>query len=146
MAAIQRILSAVDFSETSTAAARRALELARATGAELVFLHALHEPAFSYADGAGYLTPDLIEQFELEMQRRLDAWAQSLAEPGLRMRTRVVHGAPQTALVDAAKDERADLIVLGTHGRTGLGHLLLGSVAERVVRTSPVPVLTVRTK
>jgi nucleotide-binding universal stress UspA family protein len=70
--------------------------------------------------------------------------AEARKNRGLRVRGVLVNGAATTSIVDAAKKLRADVLVLGTHGHSGLDHLLLGSVAERVVRTAPVPVLTVR--
>jgi nucleotide-binding universal stress UspA family protein len=146
MATIRKILSAVDFSETSAEATRHAVALARELHAEVLLLHAIHDPAFSYADGSGYLTPALVEQFEVEMKERLRTLADSYRTPDLTLSTRVVRGAPHEAILETARAENADLIVMGTHGRSGLGHFLLGSVAERVVRTSPLPVLTVRTK
>lgn len=140
----QRIMTPVDFSETSQAAARHAAELASTLGAQLLVVHVLHEPAFVMAYGSGYPSPAVAEQYQNEMRIKLHGAAEALAQPGLKIVTKLEHGVPHESIVSCADAEQADLIVLGTHGRSGISHLLLGSVAERVVRLSKVPVLTIR--
>ena len=142
MAVIKKILSPVDFSDSGAAAVRAAEQLAHDTGAELLLLHVASDPMFALPDG-GYALPRIIEEYEEAVRGRL-----ALLTSGLRsdivVSAKTVHGVPYRAIVDSAVSEQADLIVMGTHGRTGLSHLFLGSVAERVVRTSRVPVITVR--
>ncbi len=142
--AFKRIMTAVDFSETALTAARQAEELARQTGAELQVIHVLHEPAFVMAYGSGYPSPAIAEQYQSEMLTKLHGVAESLSHHGVKVSSKLVHGTPHDAIVSTADTDQIDLIVMGTHGRTGLGHMLLGSVAERVVRLSKVPVMTIR--
>lgn len=144
MSQVRTILSPLDFSEASAQAVQEARALAQATGARLVLMHAVHDPVFAYTDGSGYLTPATIERYESEIKRRLDRVAAQLDAPDLTVETLVQRGIPPQAICDAAERTHADLIVIGTHGRSGLGRWLLGSVAERVLRTAEVPVLTVR--
>lgn len=145
MAAIKRIMTAVDFSETAHVAAQQAEELARSLGAELVVVHVLNEPAFALAEGSGYVSPAVVEEYAAAMKVKLNGIAQALGANGAKVEAKLLHGVPHDAIVSCAQTEKADLLVLGTHGRTGISHLLLGSVAERVVRLSKVPVMTVRT-
>jgi len=145
MAQIKRIMTAVDFSETGQAAASQAAELAQRLGAELVVLHVVNEPAFAVAEGNGYLAPAVVAEYENAMKTKLQGTADALASSGAKVSAKVVRGTPHDAIVSAAESEKVDLIVMGTHGRTGIGQLLLGSVAERVVRLSKVPVMTIRT-
>ena len=140
-----RIMTAVDFSETALAAARKAEELARKLGSELLVTHVLHEPAFVMAYGSGYPSPAIAEQYQAEMRTKLHGVAEDLGKFGVKITTKLVHGTPHEGIVSTAESDRIDLIVMGTHGRTGVSHLLLGSVAERVVRLSKVPVMTIRT-
>jgi nucleotide-binding universal stress UspA family protein len=141
---IRKILNAIDFSEPSARASRDAAELAQTLGAELVVVHVLDEPAFSYADGPGYLTPALAQEYESAMKKRLESAIELVKRPGLKLEGRLVRGSPHNVISEVAEREQADMIVLGTHGRGAIGRLLLGSVAERVLRTSKVPVLTIR--
>ena len=134
------------FSESAHAVARQAAELARKLDAELLLVHVLNEPAFSLAEGNGYAPPSIVEEYEAAMKHKLSQLSESLTGGGTPVRGKVVRGTPHEAIATVAAQDGADLIVMGTHGRTGLSHLLLGSVAERVLRTSPVPVLTVRTR
>ncbi len=143
MAQIKRIMTAIDFSDTAQAAAGQAAELAHSLGAELVVLHVVSEPAFAVAEG--YLPPAVIDEYESAMKTKLHGTAEALASSGAKVTAKLVRGTPHDAIVSAAEAEKIDLIVMGTHGRTGVSHLLLGSVAERVVRLSKVPVMTIRT-
>ena len=78
------------------------------------------------------------------MEETLEKWADAAREKGISVRTLVRTGSPYQEIVDLATDERADLVAMGTHGRSGVSRLLLGSVADRVIRLAPCPVLTVR--
>jgi nucleotide-binding universal stress UspA family protein len=143
MPAIQRILCPVDFSETSERAARYAVALARQLGAGLHFVHAWQMPVYAFPDGAVILGPDVVAQITGELQGSLDALVARHREPELAVEGHLAQGLADREITRLANELDCQLIVMGTHGRTGLPHLFLGSVAERVVRTSPVPVLTV---
>lgn len=139
--AMKEILAATDFSEGSDGALATAIDLARRTGANLHIVHVLENGAdqfpfglASYADRA-----QLIEAIDRELARRR-AWAQ---RDGVNCQTRVVEDGAVLGILLAARDAGADLIVVGTHGRRGIAHALMGSVAEKIVQRAPCPVLTV---
>lgn len=139
------LLHPTDFSECAAHALEHAVRLARRLGASLVLLHVPVETPL-YGEG---LTGATGVREVYESQRRwaeaaLDERAVALRADGLEVRTRVVPGAPWEQIVKVASEERVELIVIGTHGRGTLGRLLLGSVADRVVRLAPCPVVTVR--
>jgi universal stress protein A len=141
----RRILVPHDFSDHATRALRLAAELAAKHRGQLTVLHAITPfspvSAFPAAEEMAWIPPaDLIT----EERRRLEALVKKMLarRRGVRAAVRVVIGDPFQRIVDAARN--ADLIVMATAGRTGLSHLLIGSVAEKVVRHSPVPVLTLR--
>jgi nucleotide-binding universal stress UspA family protein len=142
--AIKKILSPTDFSTTAGAALKQAEGLALATGAEIVLLHVLHEPIFALTEGAGFAPPSIAETYDAAMRKKLEDEADQLRSQGTHVTAKLTRGTPHEAIVEAAEQEHVDLIVIGTHGRRGLSQLLLGSVAERVVRTSTRPVMTVR--
>ncbi len=151
MAELKKVLCPVDLAPQAKGAAEEAASLAKALGAELVLLHVMAEPAFAVGDPllapgelSGYALPALAEEYREEMDRRLQQLGEQLRKAGISVSTMLVRGAPHEAIVNAADAEHADLIVMSTHGRTGLPHLLLGSVTERVVRTARVPVMTLR--
>jgi nucleotide-binding universal stress UspA family protein len=135
-----------DFSRASGAAFTRALAEARANRAELLLVHVL-APVISMA-GEGYVSPSAYQQ----MTEAAEAWARKqmhrlLAKAKtarVRARGMVLEGVAHEQIVRTAKRRRADLIVIGTHGRTGVARFFLGSVAARVTATAPCPVLTVR--
>lgn len=141
---IKRMLVPVDFSTHSLEALAYARRLAQRLGADLLLLHVaepvyLAEPNVVSAD----LTTLLDEQIRIanEQLARISA---DLRKEGRRVRTLVECGVPAQVIVETADNTGTDLIVLATHGRTGLSHMLIGSVAERVVRMARCPVLTVR--
>jgi nucleotide-binding universal stress UspA family protein len=140
MLAIKTLLHPTDFSERSDAAFHLACALARDYGARLVVLHVTTTPAMGYSEG---LLPPDPELFVQEAREQLDR----LNVPGdnVRAERRLVEGDSVTEILRIAQEINADLIVLGTHGRTGLGRLLMGSVAEQVVRRASCPVVTVKT-
>ena len=141
MSDIERILVGIDFSDCSRAALRFAFTLANKLGARVDVLHVLAPPPYVPLDLALWqgMDRDLSSQVLASVEQFVAEAAPGGAETA---RIRVEAGVPYETLVTAA--EEADLVVVGTHGRTGLPHLLLGSVAERVVRLSPCPVVTVR--
>ncbi len=140
----RRILVPHDFSEHATKALRLAAELAAKHRGRLAVLHAITPftpvTAFPAAEEMAWIPPaDMVS----EERRRLEALVtKTLARCRVRANVRVVIGDPFQRIVEAART--ADLIVMATAGRTGLSHLLIGSVAEKVVRHAPVPVLTLR--
>lgn len=142
---IRQILAPTDFSDFSKHALEYAYELARKFGAKLLLLHVVELPAFPIE---GYvpqrvgvpLIEDLKRQWSLELEGILPA-AQGIT---VEIARRVVTGTPYRKIVEIAEAENVDLIVMATRGRTGLSHLVMGSVAERVVRTTSCPVLTIR--
>ncbi len=143
MRAWLKILCAVDFSEGSRLALEDGAELARRFGAELVLVH-VREPTRAVATELEP-SPERLEQEAVELGRKLENWrreAERLA--GREVRAVLVSGPAAAEIVRIAGAERFDLVVAGTHGRTGLGRLLVGSVAERLVRESPCPVLVTK--
>ena len=142
---IRRILCPIDLSETSKPAFEYAVALAAQLGAELELLHVYQLPAYALPEGGLEILAGLEAEIENQLQQQLDAFAKHSTEPSVKITTVLGTGVPYVEIIRAAKQRKADLIVIGTHGRTGLAHLLIGSVAERVVRTSEVPVLSIRT-
>jgi nucleotide-binding universal stress UspA family protein len=142
-----RILVPVDFSAESTRALEYAVALAVKVGGAVELLHVVEDPIASGAWGAdAYVVniPELLEELVADANGRLNAIKARCDAPGLLIKTRVVTGAPARMILGVAEAEHCSLIVMGTHGRSGLSHMLVGSVAERVIRTAPCPVLTVR--
>lgn len=146
MLPIRRILLATDFSQASEAAAVQAVALAADNGAELVIAHAFEPPIRPAVDA--YLIPRIYDEFEAELRSEADRQLAPLVERAqaarVKVRPLVVRGAPDAAICRAAREENADLIVVGTHGRSGIARLFLGSVAARIVSSATCPVLTVR--
>lgn len=143
MTTIKKILCPVDFSEVSLNAARKAAELARQTEASLLLLHVIDQPSY-FLEASGQSGPYMWEDYERTARERLTSLAGRLGDaPSTEVR--VVLGRPPEAIARESQSTESDLVVMGTHGRTGAAHLVLGSVAERVARISPVPVMTVRT-
>lgn len=144
---IQRILFATDFSEPAEHAQRYACELADKLQAELHLLH-VHVPVVMPAMGAptfGYVeSPPIVAEVEGNMLRRLASLLDSEWQANHRVVTAVRVGMTVFEIIRYAEENQIDLIVMGTLGRTGLTHLLLGSVAENVVRKAHCPVFTVR--
>jgi nucleotide-binding universal stress UspA family protein len=145
MAALQHILVANDFGSSSTRAVHLAAELATRFAARLTVLHVVPEPLPMYAVEAP-LPGELAsrEARELAAKHDLDAFLSQLAEHAPLCEGVIRFGDPAREIVAHADETACSLIVVGTHGRKRLARLLLGSVAEAVVRSSPVPVLTVR--
>jgi nucleotide-binding universal stress UspA family protein len=147
MIALKNILVATDFSEPSDAALAYGRALARTFGATLHVVHVVDTvPTLVYgAEAYAVSMPELQQEIEDTARKQLADLLVDNDRPPLPARPVVLtSNAPAAAIVGYAKGERIDLIVAGTHGRGGVAHLLMGSVAERVVRTAPCPVLTVR--
>lgn len=146
MRPISHIMLATDFSESVQAATELALDFAHKFGARLTFLHVFDAPSYVGAFGDIYyaVPSDLGERVRADADRALAKLGQRATDAGLTSETLVVEGPAHSAILAAAQSRSIDLIVLGTHGRTGLRHLMLGSVAEDVVRAAECAVVTVR--
>jgi nucleotide-binding universal stress UspA family protein len=140
---VKRILCATDFSDAAAPAEKLAVTMAQALGAQLVLLHVASESPL-WRESLN--TAQVRAVFEAQHKWAADTLADRCLAGGPTVEAHWVlkTGVPSVEIVATAIDEHADMIVMGTHGRTGLDRLLLGSVAERVVRTAPCPVLTVR--
>lgn len=143
---IRKVMMASDFSPASRAAFQRAVALARANRATLLVMHAVTMPPPTL--GGEYIPPQTWERIDkaarASAQKHVATLVAKARRAGVRAAGLVMSGSPYDAIVRAARSRRADVLVLGTHGRTGLPRLLLGSVASRVLATAPCPVLTVR--
>ncbi len=147
MIALKNILVATDFGEASDAACPYGRALARSFGATLHLFHATEEVSLNaFATEAYAVTiPDLQREVDEAARNQLDGLILDGDGSGPAERSVIVMSStPALAIVEYAKDHAIDLIVMGTHGRGPLAHLMMGSVAERVVRLAPCPVLTVR--
>jgi len=133
----RKILVPTDLSETSLAALRRALDMARRAEGSVTLLHVYHLPPYELND-------DTADRIASAARTAVEALAHQFAEAAVPLVPVILAGSAAETIVEYARRERMDLIAIGTHGRTGLAHILLGSVAERVVRFAPCPVLTVR--
>jgi len=142
-----RILIPTDFSPPSEAALEYARILAAKFGSSLRILHVIDDPTASsdfVADGFAPSTEDIRTALLEQARTRLDGLMNQVDRTRYHAHADAVLGMPAATIVEYATATHASLIVMGTHGRTGLAHLLMGSVAEQVVRTAPCPVLTVR--
>ncbi|MBI1313313.1 universal stress protein [bacterium] len=137
---LKRILVPVDFSATSNKAFDYALSLARAFEAEVTALHVLEDPIL-YAP-----TTDAVyrQAFERTIQSKLEELLNRHGTEGVQVSSELRQGSPFLEIVQYAETESCDLIVMGTVGRGPIQHMLMGSVAEKVVRKAPCPVLVVR--
>jgi nucleotide-binding universal stress UspA family protein len=143
----RRVLHPTDFSKASNAAFARSLAEARESRGQLVLVHVM-SPVIPMGAGEGYISPSVYDQ----MSQSARAWAQKQMDRLLakaktarvRARGMLLEGMAHEQIVRAARRQRADLIVMGTHGRTGMARFFLGSVAARVAATASCPVLTVR--
>lgn len=135
---IRKLLVPHDFSDAADAALGYALDLASKLGAEIVVVHAWQLSAYASPSS------DLAKGMEKDLARDLEQVVAKHASAGVPITRELRLGIPYVEICAAAKSTGADMIVMGTTGKTGLEHFLLGSVAERIVRTSTVPVLTVR--
>jgi len=144
MTTAQRFLVPVDFSEYANQAVEYAIGLASKLGARLTLLHVIQSLPLAGIDMGVTLPYAYIQDLEAEITNSMQAYLERVTAAGLEGEIAVVHGVPFQEILETAKTQQVDLIVMGTHGRTGLQHVLLGSVAEKVVRLAPCPVLVVR--
>ena len=141
----KRIFCPIDFSDASRAAMEVAADLARRSGADLVLLHAYPIPGYTFPDGSVVASPKMMQDLADQAERHLQEWRGDAAKiAGSPVTTQKAIGEPAAEIVAFARSAGVDLVVVGTHGRTGIEHALMGSVAERVVRRAHCPVLTVR--
>jgi len=145
MKPFDKILTAIDFSENSDYAFDYALTLAKQFNAELTVMHVINEPV----DLRGFYVPHIsFEQLEKEIEegavKMMENFCQTRLGAFTTYKTAIVTGIPYEEVIKKAEEVGASLIVLGTHGRTGLDHLIFGSTAERIVRSASCPVLTIR--
>lgn len=143
MNTFKHILVPTDFSPSSSRAIELAIEMATQFDSELTLLHVWELPSYPYMGlmiGAGEITSNVEKAATECLATKLKDVQSRLprAKSMLRM------GLPWQQIVDTLEESKSDLLIMGTHGRRGLEHLIMGSVAEKVVRLSPVPVLTVR--
>jgi nucleotide-binding universal stress UspA family protein len=141
---IQTILVPVDFSDHAEAVIEWAAHLAEEHKSRVVLLHVYHLPVeFQQIEGA-YLPADFWTSVKDEAKRQLAIHGDRLRERGLETEEITREGYPATVIEEEAQQLGADLVVIGSHGRTGLKHILLGSIAERVVQKAPCAVLTIK--
>lgn len=141
---VRSILVPIDFSDNAESVLEWATHLALEHASRVILLHAYHLPVeFQQLEGA-YLPPDFWTNVKDEAKRSLEDSAGALREQGIEVEEVVREGYPATVIEDEARRQGVDLIVIGTHGLSGIKHMLLGSIAERVVQKAPCPVLTVK--
>lgn len=140
-----RIVVPTDFSAESDKAWQVARRLARAVGGQLHLVHVFVEaPLYSEALMSGDRVREVYAEGRAWVEREMARLAEAARGEGLTVRTSLREGAVAAAIVEAAREDAADLVVVGTHGRGGIDRALLGSVADRVIRLAPCPVLAVR--
>jgi nucleotide-binding universal stress UspA family protein len=141
---VRTILVAVDFSETSDHALEVGLDLAQAFGASVHVVHVYQIPVYGFPDGAFLAGPEVATRLAQASQRGLDEIVARHASRGVAMVSHLKEGPAHEGILDTGEEISADLLIVGTHGRGAIAHALLGSVSEKIVRTSKIPVLTVR--
>jgi nucleotide-binding universal stress UspA family protein len=142
---IQTILFPTDFSNGARAAMDHAVSLAKDYQARLILLYVIQDISIAewYIPSTLSVT-DLVEDMQKSAWKEMEKWSAEVSAGVKEVEKMVVRGVPFVEIIGTAKEKNADLIVIGTHGRTGIDHMLFGSTAEKVVRKAPCPVLTVR--
>jgi len=142
---IKTILFPTDFSNGARAAMDHAVSLSEDYKARLILLYVIQDISIAewYIPSPLSVT-DLLEDMEKSAWKEIDKWGAEISPKVKNMEKMVVRGVPFVEIIKTAKDKNADLIVIGTHGRTGIDHMLFGSTAEKVVRKASCAVLTVR--
>ncbi|HTG00755.1 MAG TPA: universal stress protein [Nitrospirota bacterium] len=142
---LKTILFPTDFSQGARAAMDHALSLAQDYQAKLILLYVIQDISIAewYIPSSLSLT-DLVEDMQKSAEMEMAKWGAEASAKVKNVEQQVIRGVPFVEIIKMAKDKGADLIVIGTHGRTGIDHMLFGSTAEKVVRKAACPVLTVR--
>jgi nucleotide-binding universal stress UspA family protein len=138
------VLVPIDFSPYAEQALDYAIALAQKLQARVTLLHVIQPPLVAGADMGVWPSPAFIDDLKTAITRDMEGSLARVTAAGLAGEIAVVHGVPFHEILNTAKARQMDLIIMGTHGRTGLPHVLLGSVAEKVVRLAPCPVLVAR--
>jgi nucleotide-binding universal stress UspA family protein len=142
----KKILCPVDFSEFTQDVINYAVDLAKKYGAELHVMHVVPNMTY-FTPYESFLTPENLVVIEKNIQDEVEKkFTRLLKHDDVPTKTATRTGTPFVEIIDYAKTESIDLIVMGTHGHSGLEHILIGNVAEKVVRKSPCPVMTIRPK
>jgi len=142
----RRVVVPTDFSDCAEAAWALAQRVASAVRSEVVLVHVFVEPhLYGETPFSADQTKRTIEEGRKWVEGELERWAAAARDKGLAVRTLILDGVAYQRVVELASEERADLVIMGTHGRGGVSRALVGSVADRVIRSAPCPVLTVRT-
>ena len=141
---VQHVLVPIDFSATADRALTYAIALAQQLQARLTLLHVLDMTPVTMDEMTPGVAATYLDDLETDAQHLLQASRERVQRAGLQAESLLVQGTPTQTIVDTAGEQGVDLIIMGTHGRTGLAHVFLGSVAEHVVRQGPCPVLVVR--
>lgn len=149
MSRLSTIVHPTDFSRASTPAFKRAVEMAKDNRAHLLVVHVL-APSASIVMADGYVSPKVYDDMDRAAragaQKQLRRLAEQAKRSGVRVKPLLLEGIAHERIAQAARSQKADLLVIGTHGRTGFARFFLGSVASRVLAIAPCPVLTVRGK
>jgi nucleotide-binding universal stress UspA family protein len=142
---IKTILFPTDFSQGARAAMDHAISLSKDYDARLILLYVIQDISIAewYIPSTLSVT-DLVEDMQKSAWQEMDKWAAEAAAKTKNVEKIVMRGVPFVEIIKTAKEKNADMIVIGTHGRTGIDHMLFGSTAEKVVRKAPCPVLAVR--
>ena len=141
---VQHFLVPIDFSLYAEQALDYAITLAQKLQAHVTLLHVIHPPLVAGADMGVWPSRAFLDELEAAIRRDMEGYLAHVTAAGLEGEMAVVHGIPFHEILETAKKRQVDLIIMGTHGRTGLPHVLLGSVAEKVVRLASCPVLIAR--
>jgi nucleotide-binding universal stress UspA family protein len=141
---IHHVLVPIDFSPYAEQALDYAIALAQRLQARVTLLHVIEPPLVAGADMGAWPSPAFVDELEVAITSDMESYLTRVTSAGLAGEMTVVHGVPFQEILDTAKARQVDLIIMGTHGRTGLSHVLSGSVTEKVVRLAPCPVLIAR--
>jgi nucleotide-binding universal stress UspA family protein len=141
----KKILCPIDFSDASRAALETAAELAKRYGATVALFHAYPVPGYTFPDGSFVASSKMLDELSGQANLHMAEWKVLAEGMGIgQVEVATAIGEPAHEILEFARAQKVDLVIIGTHGRTGLQHALMGSVAERVVRRATCPVLTVR--
>jgi len=145
MIKLQKILVPTDFSDYSRLSLQYGLSFCKEYEAQMILLHVIEDPFYpSTGASFGFDMDDFFRKMEKEAQDRLSEMVPPELEKVTRIERVVTRGTPFLEIIRISREQEVDMIVLATHGRTGLAHVLMGSVTEKVVRKAPCPVLVVR--